>query len=99
MDFENDVIDTEEFEEEVIEDTRTRWQKFKDWWKEYKQWIVPFLFTLLGIGIRNKLDKAENNSSVYCTDQDGNTYRVRAKKMKSIKPRLSEEDRKARFDD
>ena len=79
-------------------------KSFKEWWNERKFvrfmkehpdsifGIVGALITLLGVVLRIQHDKNEYDSYVFTTDQNGNTMKIPAKEMKSVKGNYTTEE-------
>ena len=89
-----DDITIEDVEEQEVEETKTWWQKFKGFWEKYHSYILPGIFTLGGIWLKDRLDRNQNNATLFTTDETGSVFKVRATRCHTIRPVRVREDKR-----
>lgn len=76
----------EEFEEEVINEEPSIFERIKGFFSKYSSYIIPGIFSIFGILLKTAIDRKEYDSTLYTTDENGDVYKTKAKRMHTMNP-------------
>lgn len=83
----NDEEFEEEFGKEVAEEMKPSiFARIKEFFSMYSCYILPGIFSIFGILLKGAMDRREYDSTLYTTDENGDVYKTRAKRMHTVHP-------------